>query len=107
MARFRSCSRSAACDRSERPSRRGTATWAPAGPQTGGRGVMDAIICLRTATLAIVCQLKSRIWWPRHLPFHTLTSLRFEASRAGLSAVVHWWLLVLVTAQVTGKTVAR
>ena len=43
MARFRSCSRSVAGDCSERPSRRGTATWAPAGPRTGARGVMDGL----------------------------------------------------------------
>ena len=51
----------------------GTATWAPAGPRTGARGVMDAIISLRTATRAIVCHLQVHIWWHHHPPFNSLT----------------------------------
>ena len=46
MAWFRSCSRSAACDRSERPSRRGTTTWALAGPR-----ILPTVVCM-IATIA-------------------------------------------------------
>ena len=76
--------------RSERPIRRGTATWAPADPRAGDRGVMDAIISLRTATLAIVCTSRSRSGGiATHLSI-PLRFLRFEASRGDLRAVLHW-----------------
>ena len=107
MAWFRSCSRSAACDRSERPSRRGTATWAPAGPRTGGRGGMDAVISLRTATLAIVCHLQVHIWWHHHPPFNSLTFRTNWYSWGDLHAVLHRRAQVAAFSQMTGGTVVR